>query len=264
MRRCYQRPLRPALAGPLAEVARVGNNPVARREREAVHPVLHLVRFRAVGAGFDAALRDALGAGFDPAPGLRAVFAGRIGPGDDGERLLASVWDDDEALQAAVDADRAPIATGAAALHGTQDGPAEHVSVAVVLEPVEAARISIMRVVTGITRQGQLDDYLEDARTGMRADRAVGEGPLALYLGVDPPDRFVTLSLWGGWSHVETATGADHEHVDRTRHAERLATWSVEHYELIPGLAVVDPARARTDDEAPASALAGTPSEVAG
>ena len=64
-------------------------------------------------------------------------------------------------------------------------------------------------------------------------------GPLALYLAIDPPDRFVTLSLWGGWSHVEAATGADLEHVERTRHEERLATWTAEHYEVVPGLAVV-------------------------
>ena len=101
-----------------------------------------------------------------------------------------------------------------------------------------------MRVVSGITRAGQLDGYLDEARAGTLADRAIGEGPLALYLAVDPPDRFVTLSLWGGWSHVEAATGADHEHVDRTRHAERLVTWTAEHYEVIPGLAVVDPAPA--------------------
>ena len=87
----------------------------------------------------------------------------------------------------------------------------------------------------GSPAPGQLDGYLDEARAGTLADRAIGEGPLALYLAVDPPDRFVTLSLWGGWSHVEAATGADHEHVDRTRHAERLVTWTAEHYEVIPG-----------------------------
>ena len=124
------------------------------------------------------------------------------------------------------------------------DGLVERLPVAVTLEPAEASRISILRVVSGITRAGQLDGYLDEARAGTLADRAIGEGPLALYLAVDPPDRFVTLSLWGGWSHVEAATGADHEHVDRTRHAERLATWTAEHYEVIPGLALVDPAPA--------------------
>ncbi len=46
-----------------------------------MHSVLLLVRFRAVGAGFDAALRDALHPGTGLDPGLRAVFAGRMGPG---------------------------------------------------------------------------------------------------------------------------------------------------------------------------------------
>jgi len=208
-----------------------------------VQSVLLLVRFHAVGAGFDAALRHALRPGIGVAPGLCAVFAGRMGPGDEGERLLASVWADDDAAEAAIDADRAPIPL-VGALHGTPDGLVERLPVAVTLEPAEASRISIMRVVSGITRAGQLDGYLDEARAGTLADRAIGEGPLALYVAVDPPDRFVTLSLWGGWSHVEAATGADHEHVDRTRHAERLATWAVDHYEVIPGLAVVDPARA--------------------
>ena len=205
-----------------------------------MHSVLLLVRFRAVGAGFDAALRDALPRGTGLDPGLRAVFAGRMGPGDDGERVLASVWADDDAAQAAIDADRAPVPLDG--IHGTRDGLVERLPVAVTLEPAEASRISILRVVSGITRAGQLDGYLDEARAGTLADRAVGEGPLALYLAVDPPDRFVTLSLWGGWSHVEAATGADHEHVDRTRHTERLATWTAEHYEVIPGLALVDPA----------------------
>ena len=205
-----------------------------------MHSVLLLVRFRAVGAGFDAALRDALSPGIGLAPGLRAVFAGRMGPGDDGERLLASVWADNDAAQAAIDADRAPVPLGG--IHGTRDGLVERLPVAVTLEPADASRISILRVVSGVTRAGQLDGYLDEARAGTLADRAVGEGPLALYLAVDPPDRFVTLSLWGGWSHVEAATGADHEHVDRTRHAERLATWTAEHYEVIPGLAVIEPA----------------------
>ncbi len=225
-----------------------------------MHPVLRLVRFRAVTAGFDAALRDALAPGIGLAPGLRAVFAGRMGPGGDGERLLASVWAGGDAVRAAIDADRAPIAADVAALHGTQDGLAEGLSVAVVLKPVEPSRISIMRVVSGITRAGQLDDYVEDARAGTLADRALGEGPLALYLAIDPPDRFVTLSLWGGWSHVEAATGADHEHVDRTRHAERLATWTAEHYEVIPGLAMV--ARAPTDAEP--DSVPAAPTELVG
>jgi heme-degrading monooxygenase HmoA len=91
---------------------------------------------------------------------------------------------------------------------------------------------------------GAADAYVDAAREGTLADRAAGTGPLALWLAVDRPDRFVTLSLWGDWAHVEAATGADVHRVDRTRHAERLAGWNAEHFEVIPGLAVIrsDPA----------------------
>ena len=106
-------------------------------------------------------------------------------------------------------------------------------------EPEDGARIAIIRVVRGVTRPGELEAYLDDARAGVLGDRSTGGGPLALYLAIDPPDRFLTLSLWGSWSHVEAATGADHEHVERTRHEERLVTWSAEHYEVVPGLAMV-------------------------
>ena len=113
--------------------------------------------------------------------------------------------------------------------------------IALELDAAVDARIAIIRLVRGVTRPGELDAYLDDAREGVLSDRSTGGGPLAFYLAIDPPDRFVTLSLWGGWSHVEAATGADHEHVERTRHEERLVSWTAEHYEVVPGLGVIRP-----------------------
>ena len=201
--------------------------------------VLRVVRFNAVSVGFDAALRDALAPALAGVPGLRAAVAGRIGPGEDGERLLVSVWDDDDALRAAVRAGSPIVVAHPGWLHGTPAGPADVLSVAVELDPAMDATISIVRVLSGTTKPDELGPYTADAREGTLGDRAAGDGPLALYLGAEAPDRFVTVSLWGRWSHVETATGADQAHVDRTRHAERLVSWTAEHYEVIPGLALV-------------------------
>jgi hypothetical protein len=204
-----------------------------------MRPVLRLVTFDAATAGFDAGLRETLAGEPDATPGLRVLVAGRIGPGEDGERVLATVWHDAEALDAAVAAGAAAAIAAPAALHGTAAGDAITLPVEVELPPLEGVTFSIARVVRGTTRPGELEAYAAQARGGSRADRAVGEGPLALYLALDPPDRFVTLSLWGGWSHVETATGADHEHVERTRHEEMLVSWRAEHYEVVPGLALL-------------------------
>lgn len=201
--------------------------------------VLRLVRFRSVGAGFDAALRASLRSALDDVTGLRTIVAGRIGPGEDGERILVSAWDSEDALRDAIADGSAPVPVPRDLVDDGAIEPVETLPIAIELDLQQEVPIAIIRVVTGITRRGQLDAYVADAREGTLHDRAAGEGPLALYLAIAPPDRFVTISLWGGWSHVEAATGADHEHVDRTRHAERLATWTAEHYEVIPGLALV-------------------------
>ncbi len=201
--------------------------------------VLRLVRFDAAGAGFDAALRDALAPELAAVPGLRAAIGGRMGPGQEGARLVATAWSSEATMQAAVDAGSAITLKDPGVLPGSPGGPPEVLPVAVEVEPEDGARIAIIRVVRGVTRPGELGAYLDDARAGVLGDRSTGGGPLALYLAIDPPDRFLTLSLWGSWSHVEAATGADHEHVERTRHEERLVTWSAEHYEVVPGLAMV-------------------------
>ena len=203
--------------------------------------LLRLTRFDAAGAGFDAALRDRLAPAIGQAPGLHAVIGGRMGPGQDGPRLVATVWTSREAMEAAMAAGSTIADADPDLLPGSASGPAEVLPIALQLDAAVDARIAIIRVVRGVTRPGQLDGYLDDARAGVLADRSTGGGPLAFYLATDPPDRFVTLSLWGGWSHVEAATGADHEHVERTRHADRLASWTAEHFEVVPGLAVVRP-----------------------
>ena len=202
--------------------------------------ILRMTRFDAAGAGFDTALRDRLAPVIGDVPGLHAVIGGRMGPGQDGPRLVATVWTSREAMEAAIGAGSAIPDSDPAVLPGSS-GPTDVLPIALQLDAAVDARIALIRVVRGVTRPGELDAYLDDARSGVTADRSSGGGPLAFYLATDPPDRFVTLSLWGGWSHVEAATGADVRHVERTRHEERLASWTTEHYEVVPGLAVVRP-----------------------
>jgi hypothetical protein len=203
--------------------------------------ILRLGRFEAVGVGFDAALRDALVPAVDGVPGLRALFGGRLGPGHGGARVVATVWSSGDDLEAAERAGSAVVHVGTDLVPGSPAGVPETFPVVLEVEAARDAPITIVRVVRGRTRPGELEGYLDDARAGVLGDHATGGGPLALYLTADAPDRFLTLSLWGAWSHVEAATGADHRHVDRTRHAERLASWTTEHYEVVPGLAVIRP-----------------------
>jgi hypothetical protein len=54
--------------------------------------VMRLFRFRPASAGFDAILRDVLVPDMLRLPGIRGVFAGRVGPDDAGDRIIASLW----------------------------------------------------------------------------------------------------------------------------------------------------------------------------
>lgn len=204
-------------------------------------PVLRVVRFTPQGVGVDTRLRDDLVPDLLRIPGIRGVFAGRMGPGDDGRRLLATVW-------TSIDA----IAPGARGSGGTTGADPEHLAdapgreaetypLAIAIAPLGPADIGILRLVRGRTRAGALDEYVRQAREGTITDRVLGVGPRALYLGTDGSSRFTTLSLWDEWSDVEAATGSDATGADRTRHAELLTDWTAEHYEVVPGIAIMAP-----------------------
>src|SRR4051794_8129663 len=65
-----------------------------------VGPVLRLFRFRSAMPGFDATIRDVLIPDVVRIPGNLAAYAGRIGPDDDGTRLIATVWASHDAMVA--------------------------------------------------------------------------------------------------------------------------------------------------------------------
>ena len=64
--------------------------------------------------------------------------------------------------------------------------------------------------VPGEVRPGELEAYIAETEAGTLADAAAGRGPAVLYLAADPPDRFVTISLWPSWQ--------THRRRDRRRH----------------------------------------------
>ncbi len=92
----------------------------------------------------------------------------------------------------------------------------------------------ILRVFRGRVRPGELDAYVADSRAGMLADAMVNDGLVAFALGADPPDAFVTVSAWTGWSAIEDATGGNTRQPIATRNSVRLTGFEVIHFEVLP------------------------------
>ncbi|HEV7810501.1 MAG TPA: hypothetical protein VGO64_07870, partial [Candidatus Limnocylindrales bacterium] len=96
----------------------------------------------------------------------------------------------------------------------------------------EPARI--LRVFRGRVQAGGLEAYVADARSGMLADAMVNDGLVAFALGAEPPDAFVTVSAWTGWSAIEEATGGNTRQPIATRNSVGLSGFEVVHYETLP------------------------------
>ena len=200
--------------------------------------VLRLFGFRPVGFGadFDAHFRRNLLPAFVELPGLRDTYVGRRGPDDAGERTIVSIWDSGEALAAALvagDGDRLAIEVA------PEMGPSrvDVVTLAVDLsfELPEPARV--LRVFRGEVREGELDLYVEEARNGTLADAAGPHGPVGLYLGPQPPNGFITVSLWTDWESIEAATHGNIRQPIATSNAARLVGGRATHYEVVPNAA---------------------------
>jgi hypothetical protein len=111
------------------------------------------------------------------------------------------------------------------------------VPIAVDLPFERADPAQVLRVFRGQVRDGELDLYVEEARNGTLADAAGPHGPLGLYLGPQPPDRFVTMSVWTGWESIEAATHGNIRRPIATSNVARLAGGTATHYEVVPGAA---------------------------
>lgn len=199
-------------------------------------PYLRVCRFRPGSSegALDADLRARCLALVGSSTGLLALHAGRRNADAGSERILVSVWTDRTALVRSLGAGHAngpaPIETP----DDAHDVAVQSLPLALHLrfERPEAPRI--LRVFRGEVRPGQLEAYVDAARAGTYADASAEHGPHALYLAIDRPSHFLTVSLWSDWSRIEAATGGDIHQPIATRHAERLAGGSASHFELLP------------------------------
>ena len=167
-------------------------------------------------------------------PGVIGVHVGRHGPDAIGERLVASIWESDEAMLEAMGPDVEQSRFHPEHLADTTDRSVVVHDLAIAVRTDRPDPERVVRVVRGLVRSGQLDAYVEDARAGTLRDAATQQGPLALYLAPLPPDRFLTLSVWSEWSAIEVSTGAGTRAPSATRHAERLLEVDATHYESLP------------------------------
>ena len=194
---------------------------------------LRVVAFQPSGleAPVDAVLREAIVPRLLECDDVIDAWIGRHGSASDRTRVLASTW---TAEPGAGMADLDILGDA-----GLADGPpvvdrVDHIGLAVHarFERPEPARI--LRVFRGTARPGELDDYVLEARNGMSADSEVNDGLIAFALGTVPPDSFITVSVWTGWSAIEAATGGNTRRPFSTRNAERLVEFQIVHYEILP------------------------------
>ncbi|HET7028444.1 MAG TPA: hypothetical protein VFI28_12190 [Candidatus Limnocylindrales bacterium] len=205
----------------------------AAAEGVAEAPVLRLFRFRPAHPAFDAILREVMLPDLVSCRGLRAVFAGRQGPDETGERIVASVWETETAMADAVGLTFDQPRFHPEHLRDTVARRLEILPIACAVDVPSAGPPALIRLLVGRAKPGRLDDYVDAVRSGARSDIESGSGPLALYLARSGEDEFVTLSAWAAWSTVAEATGSSTRAPDATRHTHLLEAWTPSHYEAI-------------------------------
>jgi hypothetical protein len=150
--------------------------------------------------------------------------------------MIVSIWESGVALTSALGAaggDRLEIETADEV--GTSRVECATIALDLPFDRTDPAQV--LRVFRGQVREGELDMYVEEARNGTLADAAGPHGPLGLYLGPQPPDRFVTVSIWTGWESIEAATHGNIRQPIATSNAARLVGGTATHYEVVPGAA---------------------------
>ena len=213
---------------------------------------LRVVSFQPGGpeAPVDALLRDAVVPRLLDRPEILEAWIGRQGSAADRTRILATTWcqepgadpADVAALATPEDPGRggpspsvpADAADPALADDGWTVASVDELPLAVHARFERPDPARILRVFRGHVRSGELEAYVEEARTGMLADAAINDGLIAFALGLGPPDDFVTVSAWTGWSAIESATGGNTRQPFVTRNSARLGAFTVAHYEVLP------------------------------
>jgi hypothetical protein len=201
-----------------------------------VEAVLRVYRFRCSDSepGLDDAIRDRVLPDLAGATGMRAAYAGRRGTGQDVERAVASVWECGGTEIAAPPESAVLERSGhAGALADGVTVDVLSLAVAIAADRSESPRI--LRVFRGQVLEGQLDRYIEMARSGTLADLETNDGLVALYLSTQRPARFITVSVWTSWAAIESATGGNIRSPMATRNAGLIETGNAAHYEMFAG-----------------------------
>lgn len=192
--------------------------------------VVRVFTFRTVRPGFDAILRGEMMPELREMAGLIDVFFGRQGPDDVGPRIVVSSWSSKDGMVAGV-SDRL------GAFHPEYLAATSDHALAVfeqrIGDRVDGPPPTILRTFRGVVRPGELDAYVDEVRDGVELDRRNETGPTALYLGATDAGEFITASAWREWDDVARSTGGSIHDPNRTRHPERLVSWSIEHYEIV-------------------------------
>jgi heme-degrading monooxygenase HmoA len=196
--------------------------------------VIRLFRFRPAHAEFDRILRTEMLPDLRKLPGLVDVHVGRHGSSELGDRVVASVWQDRDAMVRAMGASLSTSTFHPEQLAETTDQALEVHALAFGVRFGTPSAATVLRFFRGRVRRGELEPYIEESLAGTIADTEAGRGPNAIYLAPAGSDRFVTLSLWRSWDAIETATGGDVHRPIVTKDPRRIVEMDVVHYEVIP------------------------------
>jgi len=196
-------------------------------------PVIRLFRFRPARVEFDRTLRTIMVPDLRRIDGVIDVHVGRHGAEQLGDRIVATIWTDRAAMNAGMGPSLAESTFHPDRLPDTTDQELEAHELDVMLRFPGGPPSTLLRLFRGQVRPGELAEYIEEARAGTLADVKAEQGPAALYLAADPPDRFVTLSLWPDWSAIERATGGDVRRPMATKDSARIVDMDIVHYEVV-------------------------------
>jgi hypothetical protein len=195
---------------------------------------LRVVRFQpgTAESAFDAGLRDIVVPRLVDCDPVVDVWVGRRGSREDRARVLVSTWRTDPQTEPDGPIDVAALRSLGEDVVAVDDVEQTPLSVHARFDRAEPMRI--LRILHGEVRPGELETYIDLARTGMLADAAAYDGIIAFALGVRSADAFTTASVWTGWPAIEAATGGNTRQPFMTRNAHLLAEFTVAHYEVLP------------------------------
>lgn len=195
--------------------------------------VLRVFLARPVRLAFDAVIRDEMGPQLRALDGVVAVWIGRRGPDELGDRALISLWESEAAMLTAMGPDIERSRFHPEHLSETVDRRLEVLPVLVELGTQRPTTASILRIARGRLAAIDLESYARDVEAGAVRDLERGRGPETLILCADGGDRFVTMSTWSDWDALATATGASLDHPVRTREQHAIEGFNAVHLELI-------------------------------